>query len=185
MTRVNDQKRSAIPGLTMDDSFAPAQKALFDRLDALDIPYEVHRHAPVFTVGEAQAVREDVPGAHTKNLFLKDKKDNFFLVVLEETAEIDLKTIHGAIGAKSRVSFGKPERLAEYLGVRPGSVTALGVVNDTANNVQVVIDAPLLEHEVINAHPLSNDATVSIARDDLLRFIRDCGHEPLVLNLSG
>lgn len=174
-----------MPDSTMDDSFFPAQKALFDRLDALAISYEVHRHAPVFTVEEAQAVRDDVPGAHTKNLFLKDKKDNFFLVVLEETAQIDLKTLHGPLGARSRLSFGKPERLAEYLGVRPGSVTALGVINDTGNRVQVVIDAPLLEHEVINAHPLSNDATLSVARSDLVRFLRNCGHEPLVLNLSG
>lgn len=169
----------------MDTSFAPAQKALFDRLDALDIAYTLHRHAPVFTVEEAQSVRNDVPGAHTKNLFLKDKKDNFFLIVLEETAEIELKSVHTQIGAKSRLSFGKPERLMEYLGVRPGSVTAFGVINDRENHVQVVIDEPLLRHEVINAHPLSNDATVSIARDDLMRFLKECDHGPLVLNLTG
>jgi len=160
------------------------QQALFAYLDGLGIPHVTHRHPPVFTVAEAQSLRQAIPGAHTKNLFLKDKKDNYFLVTLEEEAEVDLKTIHAKIGARSRVSFGKPEQLMELLGVRPGSVTALAAFNDRDRRVAVIMDAPLLDHEVINAHPLANDATTSIARDDLIRFLEATGHEPLVLKVS-
>ena len=125
-----------------------------------------------------------MPGGHTKNLFLKDKKDNYFLVVVDEEAIVDLKAIHHLIGAASRVSFGKPEALLELLGVTPGAVTAFGVVNDPEQRVKLVIDSALLENEIINAHPLTNEATTSIASADLLRFARATGHEPVVLKVS-
>lgn len=168
----------------LDEAGEERQRALFAYLDELGIRHTTHRHAPVFTVAEAQSLRQSVPGAHTKNLFLKDKKDNYFLVTLEEEAEVDLKSIHTKIGARSRVSFGKPEQLLDRLGVRPGSVTALAAFNDHAGAVTVVLDQPLLDHAVINVHPLSNDATTSIGRDDLLRFLKATGHEPLVLKIS-
>lgn len=158
---------------------------LFRRLDALGIVHETVRHPPVFTVEEARSLRREVPGAHTKNLFVKDKKDNYFLLVLEETAEIDLKSIHHVIGAKGRVSFGRPDKLLDYLGVTPGSVTSLAVINDTQGRVAVILDEALMEHDIINAHPLSNDATTSLARKDLLRFLDDCRHRPQILKLSG
>ena len=161
-----------------------AQARLFGFLDSLGIDHHTRRHDPVFTVAEAKALRDDIPGGHTKNLFLKDKKDNYFLVSLEEDAEVDLKSVHGLIGARSRVSFGKPDKLMEYLGVVPGSVTLLGVVNDSDRRVKVVIDAALLDHDIVNMHPLANDATTSIARDDLLRFLEATGHAPAVLKLS-
>lgn len=182
-TGSSEGRQSEDSGST-DDAARARQQALFAYLDELGIRYTTHGHAPVFTVAEAQSLRQAVAGGHTKNLFLKDKKDNYFLVTLEEEAEVDLKTIHTKIGARSRVSFGKPEQLMELLGVRPGSVTSLAAFNDRAGRVTVVIDAPLLDHAVINAHPLSNDATTSIARDDLLRFLKATGHEPLVLKLS-
>jgi Ala-tRNA(Pro) deacylase len=162
-----------------------AQEALFAKLDALAIAHRTHRHAPVFTVDEAQGVRDNIPGAHTKNLFVKDKKDNFFLLVLEETAEIDLKTVHTTIGAKSRVSFGKPDRLMEYLGVTPGSVTALAAINDRDGKVAIIIDADLAEAGTVNAHPLSNDATTSLSVPDLIRFLQACGRPPAILKISG
>lgn len=161
------------------------QTALFDLFDELGIAHETRSHAPVFTVTEAQVVRDAVPGAHTKNLFIKDKKSRYFLLVLEETAELDLKTVHEKIGAKGRVSFANAERLMEYLGVTPGSVTALAAMNDEHGAVDVVLDAALMEHDVINAHPLSNDRTTSLSRDDLVRFLRRTGHEPRVLKLTG
>lgn len=176
--------RTQVAGVQPEEAGEERQKALFAYLGELGIPHRTHRHPPVFTVAEAQSLRQAIAGAHTKNLFLKDKKDNYFLVTLEEEAEVDLKTIHSKIGAKSRVSFGKAEQLMELLGVRPGSVTALAAFNDTSRRVTIVIDEPLLDHSVINCHPLSNDATTSIARDDLLRFLRATGHEPLVLKLS-
>lgn len=157
---------------------------LLKALDNLGITYTNHDHEPVFTVEESNAVCSGIAGGHTKNLFLKDKKDNFFLVVLEEHAEVDLKRIHTLIDARGRVSFGKPEKLLEFLGVIPGSVTAFAVMNDADNRVKMIIDEPLLEHEIINCHPLQNDATTSIHRDDLVRFAKNFGHDPLILKIS-
>ncbi|QND54055.1 prolyl-tRNA synthetase associated domain-containing protein [Phyllobacterium sp. 628] len=157
---------------------------LMQKFDELGIKVSTIRHAPVFTVAEAQDLRGQVPGAHTKNLFLKDKKDNFFLVTVGELAEVDLKTIHTKIGAASRVSFGKPEKLMEYLGLVPGAVSSLGAINDTEQQVKVVLDAALMQNEIINAHPLSNDATTSIKSSDLLVFLRATGHEPMILKID-
>lgn len=157
---------------------------LLKTLDELGIAYTNHDHAPVFTVEESNALCSDIAGGHTKNLFLKDKKDNFFLVVLEEHADVVLKKIHTLIDARSRVSFGKPVKLLEFLGVIPGSVTAFAVINDTENRVKMIIDEPLLAHEIINCHPLQNDATTSINRDDLIRFAKHFGHDPLILKIS-
>ena len=141
-------------------------------------------HPPLFTVADSQSLRGEIPGGHTKNLFLKDKKDNFFLVTVEEDATVDLKSIHHIIGAASRVSFGKPEKLMEYLGVIPGAVTVFGAVNDKEHKVQVVLDAALMRYETINGHPLTNDATTAIARDDLIAFLKATGHEPRILAVS-
>ncbi len=153
-------------------------------LSELGIAVKTVTHPPLFTVADSQALRGEIPGGHTKNLFLRDKKDRYFLLTVEEDAEVDLKTIHQVIGASGRVSFGKPEKLLDYLGVTPGAVTAFGVVNDMENNVTIVLDEALMRHDPINAHPLTNEATTSIGRDDLLRFIKATGHEPLVLKLS-
>ena len=158
---------------------------LFQLLDKLQIAVTTVDHPPLFTVQESQALRGTIPGAHTKNLFLKDKKGRYFLLTVAEDAEVDLKSVHKVIGASGRVSFGSPERLMELLGVSPGSVTVFGLINDADGAVTMVIDAALMENATINAHPLSNDATTSIARDDLVRFVRETGHEPLILNLAG
>ena len=159
-------------------------KDLFRFLDDLGIAHSTKEHAPVFTVAESVALRDEIPGGHTKNLFVKDKKDNYFLLTVEEHAAVDLKTVHTVIGAASRVSFGKPEKLMEYLGVIPGAVTAFGVINDANRAVRIVIDAGLMEFDTINAHPLRNDATTSIGTKDLLAFIEATGHEPLVLKVA-
>jgi Ala-tRNA(Pro) deacylase len=157
---------------------------LFAFLDSLGITVTTKTHPPMFTVADSQVLRGEIAGGHTKNLFLKDKKDNFFLVTVDEEAEVDLKQIHHLIGASSRVSFGKPEALMELLGVVPGSVTVFGLINDTEKRVKLVLDAPLMENEIVNAHPLSNEATTSIASGDLLTFVKATGHEPLVLKVS-
>lgn len=165
---------------------APPKTAedLFRFLDELGIAHTTKYHPPVFTVAESVALRDEIPGGHTKNLFVKDKKDRFFLLTVEENAVVDLKTVHTLIGASSKVSFGKPEKLMEYLGVIPGAVTALGAINDTSNNVTFVLDEELMREEIINCHPLSNNATTSIGRDDLIRFMEATGHTPLVLKVS-
>ena len=153
-------------------------------LDGLGIVHTTKDHAPVFTVAESVALRDEIPGGHTKNLFVKDKKDRYFLLTVEENAVVDLKQVHTLIGASGRVSFGRAEKLMEYLGVIPGAVTALGAINDAGNNVTFVLDADLMHDEIINCHPLSNDATTSIASADLIRFMEATGHKPLVLKVT-
>ncbi|HEV7248193.1 MAG TPA: prolyl-tRNA synthetase associated domain-containing protein [Shinella sp.] len=168
----------------MTDKQPKTDKDLFQFLDGLGIAHSTREHAPVFTVAESVALRDEIPGGHTKNLFVKDKKDNYFLMTVEEHATVDLKTVHTIIGASSRVSFGRPEKLMEYLGVIPGAVTAFGVINDAGRQVKIIIDADLMAYDTINGHPLRNDATTSIGSKDLLRFIEATGHEPLVLKVT-
>ena len=153
-------------------------------LAALGIKVTTVTHPPLRTVAESQALRGSIAGGHTKNLFLKDRRSNYFLLTAEENAIIDLKTVHHVIGASGKVSFGKPEDLLGLLGVVPGSVTVFGAINDESGAVKIVLDEALMRHEVINAHPLTNEATTSIARDDLLRFVEATGHEPHILKLS-
>ncbi|MFU0506133.1 prolyl-tRNA synthetase associated domain-containing protein [Pseudaminobacter sp. NGMCC 1.201702] len=157
---------------------------LFAFLESLGISVETKSHPPLFTVADSQALRGVIAGGHTKNLFLKDKKDNFFLVTVHEEAAVDLKQIHHLIGAASRVSFGKPEALMELLGVAPGSVTVFGLINDMGRRVKIVLDSALMQNPVINAHPLTNEATTSISNADLLTFIKATGHDPVILKVS-
>lgn len=169
----------------MSDMQQPkTDKDLFQFLDSLGIAHKTKEHAPVFTVAESVALRDEIAGGHTKNLFVKDKKDNYFLLTVEEHATVDLKTVHGVIGASGRVSFGRPEKLMDYLGVIPGAVTAFGVINDTENKVKIIVDEGLMAFDTINAHPLRNDATTSVGAKDLLAFIAATGHEPLVLKVA-
>jgi Ala-tRNA(Pro) deacylase len=152
---------------------------LFARLAELGIATETVEHPAVFTVAESSKLERELPGGHTKNLFLKDKKDRLFLVVALGRAHIEMKHLHKTLGCE-RLSFGKPELLLEVLGVPAGSVTPFALINDKAHRVTVVLDADMMRHERLNYHPLENTATTSIAREDLLRFIRACGHEPRV-----
>jgi Ala-tRNA(Pro) deacylase len=154
-------------------------------LAELGIETTTHRHPPLFTVAESQDLRGQIEGGHTKNLFLKDKKDNFFLVTVDEEAMVDLKQIHHVIGAASRVSFGKPDMLMELLGVTPGAVTVFGLINDSERRVKIILDETLMRNAIINAHPLTNEATTSIAAQDLLRFIVATGHDPSILKVTG
>ncbi len=140
-------------------------------------------HEAAFTVAESRHHAETIPGAHTKNLFVKDKKGRLFLVVARQLALIDLKRLHETIQASGRVSFGSAEQLMEALGVTPGSVTALAAVNDREGRVTVVIDAGLMAHDVINCHPLINTMTTSLLREGLLAFLRATGHEPMIVAL--
>jgi Ala-tRNA(Pro) deacylase len=157
---------------------------LFAFLADLGISVSTVRHPPLYTVADSQSLRGEISGGHTKNLFLKDKKDNFFLVSVGEDAVVDLKQIHTIIGAASRVSFGRPEMLMELLGVIPGAVTVFGLINDTQRRVKVVLDQDLMAHDVINAHPLINEATTSITSADLIRFVEPTGHDAAILKVS-
>jgi Ala-tRNA(Pro) deacylase len=158
---------------------------LFAALDRLGIAHPTVSHPPLFTVEESQSLRGQIPGGHTKNLFLRDKKGALYLVTAEEDAEIELKSLHRRLGASGRFSFGSADLLMETLGVAPGAVTPLAALNDTAGRVTVVLDAGLLQHAVINCHPLTNTMTTSIAGPDLVRFLEETGHSPRIVPVTG
>jgi Ala-tRNA(Pro) deacylase len=158
---------------------------LFAFLDRLGIPHSTVQHEALFTVEQSQALRGRIPGAHTKNLFLKDKKGALYLVTALEDAAIELKSLHNRVGARGRFSFGSAGQLREALGVEPGSVTPFGALNDSERRVTIVLDADLMRHDPINAHPLTNTMTTTLARDDLVRFLRETGHEPLIAPVAG
>ena len=158
---------------------------LFAALDRLGIAHPTVNHPPLFTVEQSQALRGTIPGGHTKNLFLKDKKGALFLVTALEDAAIELKSLHRRLGASGRFSFGSAELMRETLGVEPGAVTPFGAINDRAGRVTIVLDADLMVHDTINAHPLVNTMTTSIAREDLLKFLTATGHPPRIVPVTG
>jgi Ala-tRNA(Pro) deacylase len=141
-------------------------------------------HPPLFTVEDSRSLRGDIPGGHTKNLFVKDRKDRLFLLVLGESAAVDLKRVHAKIGAQGRVSFGSADLLEEVWGVKPGAVTPFGAINDKAGKVQVVLDEAMMRHGRLNFHPLVNTRTTGLKSADLVKFLRGTGHEPLVVALG-
>jgi Ala-tRNA(Pro) deacylase len=153
---------------------------LLAMLGELGIETKTVSHAPVFTVEEAKALRGQLSGGHIKNLFLRNKKEEMWLVVVEEDRPVDLKRLAEALQA-GRFSFGSPERLLRYLGILPGSVTPFAVVNDRENRVQVVLDRGLLDFDLVNCHPLVNDRTTAIKPSDLLRFLEASGHKPRLM----
>ncbi len=157
---------------------------LFTYLDRLGIAHASVTHPPLFTVEESRALRGQIPGGHTKNLFLRDKKGALFLVSALEDAVIELKSLHRALGANGRFSFGSAELLRETLGVEPGAVTAFAAINDSDRRVTVVLDASLMQQARINFHPLRNTMTTGIGRDDLVRFLEATGHPPRIVAVS-
>lgn len=158
---------------------------LFAFLDTLGIAHKTVSHPPLFTVEQSRALRGQIPGGHTKNLFLKDKKDALFLVVVLEDAVIDLKGLHRTLGASGRFSFGSADLMRAILGVEPGSVTPFGVINDTTHRLTIILDRPMMAHAILNFHPLVNTMTTAVTREDLMTFIKATGHEPRVLQVSG
>jgi Ala-tRNA(Pro) deacylase len=159
------------------------RQALFQRLAELGIATTTVEHAPMFTVEQSAALRTSLPGAHTKNLFLTDQDGRIVLVVAKDDTRVDLKALAKRLSA-GRFSFGKAELLEAVLGVPPGSVTPFALINPSAAGVTVVVDKALMDFAEINCHPLENTATTRLATADLLRFIKACGHEPLIAPLS-
>jgi Ala-tRNA(Pro) deacylase len=156
------------------------RQELFDLMDRLGLAHRTHDHPPVFTVAESSAIKFAIPGGHTKNLFLKDKKGALLLFSALADTPIDLNLLAKTLGM-ARFSFGAPALLFETLGVHPGSVTAFAAINDRLNRVRIGLDAGLLAHSAVNFHPLSNDATTSIAPGDLLTFLAHTGHRPAIV----
>ncbi len=158
---------------------------LFTFLDRLGVAHETVTHPPLFTVEESQALRGQIPGGHTKNLFLKDKKGALFLVVALEDAAIDLKSLHRLLNASGRFSFGSADLMRETLGVEPGSVTPFGLINDTGRRISAILDGTMMEQARLNYHPLVNTMTTTIANGDLVRFIEATGHVVRIEPVSG
>ena len=162
----------------------PASRAeLLAFFDQLAIKTETFDHPPVFTVEEAKSVHDQVPGGHCKNLFCKDEKGVLWLIVALADSAIDLKAAPQKIGSR-RLSFGKPELLMEVLGVEPGSVTPFSLINDKENRVNVILDEAMMKLDMLNFHPLKNDASTTIKASDLLNFIKACGHNPRIVAVS-
>ena len=153
--------------------------ALKDALAALGIGWSILEHEAVYTVEESLAIHDALPGAHTKNLFLKDAGGQFWLVTVEHMRRVDLKALAGVIGAK-KLSFGKAEDMERLLGVTPGSVTPLAALNDIGGAVRVVLDPDLAAADIVNVHPLRNTATVGLSGADLVRALGAWGHDPLI-----
>jgi Ala-tRNA(Pro) deacylase len=166
------------------DGSAPATpEDLFQRLEELGIETDTVHHPAVFTVEEAKALRGQLAGCHTKNLFLRDKKGAMWLIVCREDRTVDLKTLAQKLGS-ARLSFGSPERLMKHLGVIPGAVTPFAVMNDGDGQVQVALDRAMLNQGPWNFHPLANDKTTSISASDMLRFLKAVNHPPMLLDFE-
>ena len=152
-------------------------------LDEIGVAHATYDHPAVFRVGEGEEIKRALPGAHTKNLFLKDAKDQLWLISAEGHAVIDLKRLHHVIGS-ARLSFGNAALMEEVLGVTPGSVTAFALVNDKARRVRFVLDRTLAEAERVNFHPLTNTATTTVTREAFRRFLAAVGVEPMVVDFE-
>jgi len=159
-----------------------AQLSLFERFKNLNIETTTTDHDAAFTVEEAQHLRGSIEGGHYKNLFLKDKKGQIWLIVCLEDALINLKTAPKKIGS-ARLSFGKAELMADILGLSPGSVTPFGLINDKNIQVNVILEKSMMKESLLNFHPLINTATTTIKSQDLLKFIDSCGHNPQIIDL--
>lgn len=170
--------------LELADGSAPTSPdAFLAHLDSLGIAHQTFEHEPVFTVEESRRTRGELEGAHVKNLFLRNKKGEMWLLTCLEDRQIDLKRLAERLGA-GRFSFGNAERLMKFLGVIPGAVTAFAVINDTGNKVRFVLDRALLDSSLINLHPLTNAMTTAIAPADLLTFLKAADHPPEILDLD-
>ena len=155
---------------------------LFEKFDELEIKTTTVEHQALHSVEESQALRGQIPGGHTKNLFLKCKKGSLWLIVALETTKVDLKMLFKTLQT-GRFSFGSSDLLYETLGVYPGSVTPFALINDKSGDVQVVLDLNMMKFDVLNFHPLENTFTTSIKRDDLVKFLEEIEHSPKILEL--
>lgn len=162
---------------------AYGREALLDYLAANGIEQITHDHPAVFRVEEGLELKADMPGAHTKNLFLKDKKGRIWLISAKQDTVIDLKKAHKVMGS-DRLSFGNETLLWECLGVRPGSVTALGLINDLEGRVTFILDRALWDADIVNFHPLVNTATTALRQNDFRRFIESLGRPHFVVDFE-
>ena len=166
-------------------SAAAGRSALFNLLDRLGIGHRTVDHPAIFTVEEGRAFKAEMPGGHSKNLFLKDKKGALALAVAHCDTRVDLVGLGKAIGAKGRLSFGKPELMTATLGVIPGAVTPFALMNDSAKALSaVIIDRRLMDYDPVWFHPLENTASTAVSAAGLQHFAQACGFTPRLVNLA-
>ena len=158
------------------------QEELLNVLDKIGIEYTNHEHPAVYTVEEADRHHEGIDGVHSKNLFFKDRKKNLILIVTLSDKPIKIKEVEKKIDTKG-LTFGKPELLAEVLGVIPGAVTPLAVINAKNHDLRVILDEEMMEHELLNFHPIVNTATTTITSKDLLKFMEHCNQGVEIIRL--
>lgn len=163
---------------------AASEESLYARLSALGIAHRTVAHPAVYTVEESRALRGRLSGAHIKNLFLRDRKKRLWLCTVLEDRDVDLKALRRRLGAQGNLSFGAPDLLWEILGVVPGAVTPLAMINDTEGRVTMVLDEGVLAHDEVNAHPLRNDRTTTLSSADLLTFLDAEGHAPIRIDFG-
>jgi len=156
-------------------------KDVFAKLDALNIAHSTVEHRAVFTVEEGKDLRGIVPEMHCKNLFLKDKKDHLWLVVMPSDKRANLNRLEKTIGA-ARLSFGNPELLLDVLGITPGSVSPFALLNDHSRRVAVVLDKDMMQAPLVTYHPLRNTASTTLKSGDLLRFIKSLSYSPQIVD---
>jgi len=159
------------------------RQELLEYLTSFGIKHETFDHEPIFTVAEGIEKKIKVPGAHTKNLFLKDDKKQFWLISALRDTKINLRALSKVISAKN-LRFAQPELLREHLGVGPGSVTWFALVNNPKNTVKAILDKKIFEHDRVGFHPLENNATTVVAPGDLLTFVDSLGHEYKIFDFS-
>lgn len=148
---------------------------ILEVLKNLNIKYEIQEHVPVYTVEDIKNISLDLEGIGCKNLFLKDAKKNFFLYTLPEDKRADLKTLPEKINSK-RLSFANENDLQMYLGLIPGAVTPLGIINDKEHLVTIILDKDL-QNKTLLVHPNRNTASIAIKYEDLIKFIQYCGNK--------
>ena len=144
---------------------------IFNSLNKLKCDYFIHEHQALKTVADSKILRGIMKGGHSKNLFLRDKKKNNFLITTNEDQKIDLKNLEKKLGT-SRLSFGSPDRLYEFLGVKPGSVSPFALINDNKKRVSFYIDKNLLNEIILNFHPLTHNLTISLKTKDFEKFLQ-------------
>lgn len=165
------------------EDFPVSPERLLQVFEEIGVKNTLFHHKPMFTVADGEDIKESIPGTHCRNLFIRDRKEKMFLVVAPNETPVDMKKLQELLDC-GRLSFGSPERLWKYLGVKPGSVCPFAVINDHDKKVNVILDRDMMNADLLNYHPLDNSMTVSISPDDLKKFLRFTDHDFEILDLG-
>ena len=183
MQRMSTQNSQVTDQDQADEELPTTPEDLFEMLEDLGIEYSLHHHEPMFTVADGEEIEKNIPGTHCRNLFLRDKKKNMALIVAANETSLDMKKLAPIIDM-GRLSFGSKDRLWQYLGIRQGSVCPFTIVNDIGREVMLILDAYMMDQDIVNYHPLDNAMTIGLKPADLIEFIEAQGHPYKIVDLS-